>query len=369
MQFIDLKIQYKQLQEKIDQNIKKVFQHGLFIMGPEIKILEKKLAEYVGVKHCITVSSGTDALLISLMALNIGKGDEVITTPFSFIATAESIILTGAKPIFADINPHTYNIEPGLIEKIITNKTKAIMPVSLYGQCVDFDSINKIAEKHNIPVIEDAAQSFGATYKNRKSCGITLIGCTSFFPSKPLGCYGDGGACFTNDDTIAKTIKEIREHGQKKRYYHTRIGINGRIDTLQAAVLLAKLNTFEEEVKARAKIGKRYTELLKNSKIDAIPPYIKPYNTSVYAQYTIQIDDRDKLAVKLKEKNIPSAIHYPIPLNLQPAIAHIAQSNKSFSTAEAAAKRVISLPMHPFLSKEEQNMIVKTIIDFISRKY
>ncbi len=361
MQFIDLKTQYKQLQEKIDKNIKKVLNHSLFIMGPEVKILEEKLAKYIGVKHCITVSSGTDALLASLMALNIKKGDQVITTPFSFIATAESIILTGAEPVFADINPRTYNIEPSLIEKGITSKTKAIMPVSLYGQCADMDAINKIAAKYDIPVIEDAAQSFGAEYKNKKSCGLTFIGCTSFFPSKPLGCYGDGGACFTNDDKIAKKINEIKNHGQNRRYNHIQIGINGRLDTLQAAILLAKLETFPMEAKARKQIGERYTRLLKNIKSSALP-YIQLYNKSVYAQYTIQVDNRDAFAEKLKQKNIPTAIHYPVPLNMQPAIA---QTDKKYPIAESAAKRVISLPMHPFLSKEEQDIIVKEIIEVL----
>ncbi|MBW1649568.1 MAG: DegT/DnrJ/EryC1/StrS family aminotransferase [Deltaproteobacteria bacterium] len=362
MQFIDLKTQYKQLQEKIDKNIKKVLDHSQFIMGAEVKILEEKLAEYIEVKHCITVSSGTDALLAALMALNIKKGDQVITTPFSFIATAESIILTGAEPVFTDINPLTYNIEPNLIEKAITSETKALMPVSLYGQCADMDAINNIAAKYNIPIIEDAAQSFGAEYKNKKSCGLTLIGCTSFFPSKPLGCYGDGGACFTNDDTIAKKLKEIRDHGQNGRYNHIRIGINGRLDTLQAAILLAKLETFDTEVKAREQIGARYTRLLNNIKA-ITAPHIQPHNKSVYAQYTIQIDNRDSFAEKLKQKNIPTAVHYPIPLNMQPAID---QTNKKFPIAETVAKRVISLPMHPFLSKKEQDIIVNAIIEAIS---
>jgi UDP-2-acetamido-2-deoxy-ribo-hexuluronate aminotransferase len=360
MQFIDLKTQYKQLREKIDKNIKQVLNHSQFIMGPEVKILEEKLAEYIGVKHCITVSSGTDALLASLMALGIKTGDQVITTPFSFIATAESIILTGAKPVFADINPLTYNIEPSLIEKAITSETKAIMPVSLYGQCANMEAINKIAAQYNIPVIEDAAQSFGAEYKNKKSCGLSLIGCTSFFPSKPFGCYGDGGACFTNNEEIAKRIKEIKDHGQNRRYNHIRIGINGRLDTLQAAILLAKLETFPTEAKAREQIGERYTRLLKNSK--AVCPHILPDNKSVYAQYTIQIENREDFAEKLKQKNIPTAIHYPVTLNKQPAIA---QTDKKYPIAEAAAKRVISLPMHPFLSKEEQDIVVKEVIKSI----
>ncbi len=358
MRFIDLKAQYRQNRTKINENISKVLEHGLFIMGPEVGTLEKKLAEYVGVKHCVSVSSGTDALIIALMALGIEKDDEVITTPFSFIATAESIALLGAKPVFVDIDKSTYNIDPNLIELAITSKTKAIMPVSLYGQCADFDAINYVAKKHNIFVVEDAAQSFGATYKRQKSCGLSLIGCTSFFPSKPLGCYGDGGACFTNDDNIAEAMREIRIHGQDKRYHHKRIGINGRMDTLQAAILLAKLDKFSKEVEARAKIGERYTNLLEDSKI--VTPHIASYNTSVYAQYTIQVDDRDKLADILKQKNIPTAVHYPIPLNLQPAIA---KKDIRLPVAESAANHVISLPMHPLLSIKEQDMITQAVKD------
>ena len=286
MQFIDLKAQYNLIKENVDKRIQKVLDHQKFIMGPEIQELEETLAEYVGVKHCIGVANGTDALQISMMALGIGPGDEVITTPFSFIATAETIVLLGAKPVFVDIDPKTYNINPVLIEQAITPKTKAIMPVSLYGQCADFDRINQIAAKHNIPVIEDGAQSFGATYKGKKSCSLSTIGCTSFFPSKPLGAYGDAGACFTDNDELAKTIREIRVHGQDRRYHHPRIGVNGRLDTLQAAILLAKFEIFPKEVEARSQIGQKYSELLKNT--DVITPYIEPHNTSVYAQYTVQ---------------------------------------------------------------------------------
>ncbi|MCK5310963.1 MAG: DegT/DnrJ/EryC1/StrS family aminotransferase [Desulfobacteraceae bacterium] len=355
MQFIDLKAQYIRIKENIDKRIQKVLDHQRFIMGPEVQELEEKLGSYVGVKHCIGVANGTDALQISMMALGIKPGDEVITTPFSFIATAETIVLLGAKPVFVDIDSKTYNINPNLIEQAITDKTKAIMPVSLYGQCAEFDKINEIAEKHNIPVIEDGAQSFGATYKGKKSCSLSTIGCTSFFPSKPLGAYGDAGACFTDDDELAKIMREIRVHGQDRRYHHPRIGVNGRLDTLQAAILLAKFDIFPEEVEARSKIGQRYSELLHNTNV--ITPYIETYNTSVYAQYTIQVDNRDELQKKLKENDIPTAVHYPIPLNKQPALKQSIHN----PIAEKIAEKVMSLPMHPLLSEKDMNSIVEVI--------
>jgi UDP-2-acetamido-2-deoxy-ribo-hexuluronate aminotransferase len=354
--FINLKTQQDQHRPQLEKNIHQVLHHGKYIMGPEIGELEQKLADYVGAKHCITVSSGTDALLIAMMALGIGPDDEVITTPFSFIATAETIVLLGAKPVFVDIDPRTYNLDPKQIEAAITPKTKAIMPVSLYGQCADFDAINK----YNIPVIEDAAQSFGATYKGKKSCSLSTIGCTSFFPSKPLGGYGDSGACFTNNDELAKFMREIRVHGQDKRYHHARIGINGRMDTLQAAILLAKLDIFPQEVEARNRIGQAYTEALKDI---VTTPYIEPHNTSVYAQYTIQVDNRDELQNKLKEQGIPTAVHYPIPLNKQPAFSHL--ETRDCSVAEKLAKSVISLPMHPYFTEIEQTNICKTIVGAI----
>jgi len=350
--FINLKKQYINIQAQIEKQMDDVLNNTAFIMGDKVGLLEQKLADYVGVKHCISVSSGTDALLIAMMALGIKQGDEVITTPFSFIATAETIVLLGAKPVFVDIDPRTYNIDPKQIEAAITPKTKAIMPVSLYGQCADFDAINK----YNIPVIEDAAQSFGATYKGQKSCSLSTIGCTSFFPSKPLGGYGDGGACFTNDDNLAKIMREIRVHGQDKRYHHARIGINGRMDTLQAAILLAKLDIFPQEVEARKRIGQTYTEALKDI---VTTPYIEPDNTSVYAQYTIQVDNREELQQKLKEQGIPTAVHYPIPLNKQPAFAHLETSN--CSVAEKVSERVISLPMHPYINDSIQTKICKNI--------
>lgn len=355
MEFIDLKEQQARIKEALDARIAGVLSHGRYIMGPEVAELEERLADCVGVRHAIGVSSGTDALLISLMALGVGAGDEVITTPFSFIATAETIALLGAKPVFVDIDPRTYNIDPALIESAITIRTKAIMPVSLYGQCADFDAINTIANRHGIPVIEDGCQSFGATYKGRRSCGLSTLGCTSFFPSKPLGSYGDGGMCFTDDDELARAMREIRVHGQDRRYHHPRIGVNGRLDTLQAAVLLAKLEVFDDEVEARARIGARYTELLKDY---VGVPFIEAHNTSVYAQYTIRVKDRDWVRASLQEAGIPSAVHYPVSLNRQPALA----CNVRFEHAEQAASEVLSLPMHPYLNKVQQARVADAVL-------
>jgi UDP-2-acetamido-2-deoxy-ribo-hexuluronate aminotransferase len=360
--FIDLKAQQDSIRPQLERNIHCVLQHGQYIMGPEVAELEHRLAEFVGVKHCIGVASGTDALLIALMALGIKAGDDVITTPFSFIATAETIILLGAKPIFVDIDPRTYTLDANVLEAAITPRTKAIMPVSLYGQCADFDDVNAIADKYQLPVIEDAAQSFGATYQGRHSCALSTIGCTSFFPSKPLGCYGDGGACFTNDDELAQAMREIRVHGQSQRYYHTRIGINGRLDTLQAAILLAKLEVFPHEIKQRQAVGARYSELLKDSGV--VTPYIAPGNTSVYAQYTIQVDDRDAVQTKLKQAGIPTAVHYPLLLPEQPALGE----KVYLPHAQALARRVVSLPMCPYLSAQDSELIVEELLKVNSRK-
>lgn len=369
--FIDLKSQYQALESDIKARINKVLEHGQYIMGPEVAELENKLADYVGVKHCIGASSGTDTLMIAMMALGIGAGDEVITTPFTFIATGEMIALLGAKPVFVDIDPRTYNINPAKIEAAITPKTKAIMPVSLYGQCADFDVINVIADKYGLPVIEDAAQSFGATYKGKKSCNLSTIGSTSFFPSKPLGAYGDGGALFTNDDALAKAMREIRAHGQEKRYYHSRIGINGRLDTIQAAILLAKLERFDWEVEQRSKLGTRYTELIqefngKRPQETIVTPYIEPHNTSVYAQYTIRVKNREQVQQKLKEAGIPTAVHYPVPLHLQPAFAILKQGEGSYPISENVAKEVMSLPMGPDLDIDTQNEIVGCLIQSVT---
>lgn len=358
--FIDLKAQQDRIKEDLNRRIQQVLDHGQYIMGPEVKELEDKLAAFVGVGHCIGVASGTDALMIALMAIGIQPGDEVITTPFTFIATAEVIALLHGKPVFVDIDPRTYNMDPVKIEAAITVKTRAILPVSLYGQCADMDAINAIAAKHNLPVIEDAAQSFGATYKGLKSCGLSTIGCTSFFPSKPLGCYGDGGACFTADDELATKMRQIRAHGQDRRYHHPVIGVNGRLDTMQAAVLLAKYEVFETEVKLRREIGTHYTELLKDIP-GIMTPYIEPFNTSVYAQYTIQVNNREQVQNTLQESGIPTAVHYPIPLNLQPAFAELNQGDGSFPVAEQIAKRVMSLPMGPDLGKNDMEFVSKLL--------
>ncbi|HXK55982.1 MAG TPA: DegT/DnrJ/EryC1/StrS family aminotransferase, partial [Gammaproteobacteria bacterium] len=321
-------------------------------------VTQAQLAEFVRVKHCIGVSSGTDALLAAMMALEIGLGDEVITTPFTFIATGEMIALLGAKPVFVDVDTETYNIDPTEIEKSITSRTKAIIPVSLFGQCADFDAINAIADRHALPVIEDGAQSLGATYNGRQSCGLSTIGCTSFFPSKPLGCYGDAGACFTDDDQLASRMREIRNHGQNRRYNHPRIGLNARIDTLQAAILLAKLELFPEEIEARRNIGANYSQMIDERKLPFVTPRIMQGNTSVYAQYTLLSDDREKVLEKLKAANIPTAVHYPIPLNRQPAL----QTDEfSLKVAERLSEKVFSLPMHPYLTIEDQDRIVSAL--------
>jgi len=354
MQFIDLKTQSNRIEARLLERFKTVLSHGAYIMGPEITELEQALAQFVGVEFALGVASGTDALLIALMALGIGAGDEVITTPFSFFATAEAIALLGAKPVFVDIDPNTYNIDASSIESAITSQTKAIMPVSLYGQCADFNEINALAVAYGLPVIEDAAQSFGATYQGKRSGGLTTIGCTSFFPSKPLGCYGDGGACFTNDAALATRMNEIRTHGQSKRYYHTRLGINGRMDTLQAAVLLEKLAIFSEEVELRQAAAARYDALL--------PPIVKKPtilsgNMSVYAQYTIAVEDRDSVQQQLQAKGIPTAIHYPLGLHEQPILKELYPDALSFPKTERAARQVLSLPMHPYLTLSEQQAI------------
>lgn len=366
MPFIDLKAQYAALKPRIQDRINRVLDHGQYIMGPEVEELEQKLATFVGVKHCIAASSGTDSLMIAMMALGIGIGDEVITTPFTFIATAEMIALLGAKPVFVDIDPRTYNINPKNVEAAITPKTKAIIPVSLYGQCADFDVINAIANKHGLTVIEDAAQSFGATYKGNKSCALSTIGSTSFFPSKPLGAFGDGGALFTNDDRLARAMREIRVHGQEKRYQHSRIGINGRLDTIQAAILLAKLEEFDWDVDQRIKLGARYSELIekRNAVITQnaiITPYIEPYSTSVYAQYTVLVKNRERVQQKLTDMGIPSAVHYPIPLHLQSAFASLGLGVGSFPISEDLSKQVMSLPMGPYLDESAQLIIIDSL--------
>lgn len=362
MQFIDLKTQSKRIEEKLFERFKTVLNHGAYIMGPEISEIESVLAKFINVKHAITVASGTDALLIALMALGIKAGDEVITTPFSFFATAEVIALLGAKPVFVDIDPYTFNIDVDLIQASITKKTKAIIPVSLYGQCADMDEINAIAAHYNIPVIEDAAQSFGATYKGKYSGGLTTIGCTSFFPSKPLGCYGDGGACFTNDSHLAARMNEIRVHGQSARYCHTSLGINGRFDTLQAAFLLEKMAIFPEEIELRQQVAERYNQLLPK---EIKKQVIKSFNKSVYAQYTIEVDNRDILQKELQKRGIPTAVHYPIGLHEQPIFKTLYPEKQSYPHSEYAAQRVMSIPMHPYLTLEQQQTIANALEELI----
>jgi UDP-2-acetamido-2-deoxy-ribo-hexuluronate aminotransferase len=370
MDFIDLKSQYRRIKPSVDERIARVLEHGQYILGPEVLELERVLAEFVGTKHCVAASSGTDTLLIALMALDIGPGDEVITAPFTFIATGEMIALAGAKPVFVDIDPRTYNLDPARLEAAITPRTKAVMPVSLYGQCADFDAINAIACRHGLPVIEDGAQSFGATHEGRRSCGLSFVGSTSFFPSKPLGGYGDGGALFTDDDALAKKMREIRAHGQDRRYHHPRLGLNGRLDTLQAAVLLAKMEIFDDEVAARIRLGARYTELIveafgqNSARVRA--PFIDPRNTSVYAQYTVEVEGREFVATRMKAFGVPTAVHYPLPLHLQPVFAHLGQGEGSFPVSEAAARRVISLPMHPYLSDADQVKVVSALKESVA---
>jgi UDP-2-acetamido-2-deoxy-ribo-hexuluronate aminotransferase len=354
--FTDLQSQYRALKAQIDARIQRVLDHGQYIMGPEVRELEQRLASFVGAKHCVSVASGTEALLIALMALDVKAGDEVITTTFSFAATAEVIALLGAKPVFVDIEPDTCNIDVGLMERRITDRTRAVIPVSLYGQCADMDEINALAARRGISVIEDAAQSFGALYKGRRSCGMSTFGATSFFPSKPLGCYGDGGALFTDDDRLAKAAAEIRVHGQSARYAHTRVGVGGRLDTIQAAVLLAKLERFEWELERRAAIAARYDRFL-NVLPQVARVAVREDRNSVYAQYTVLIDDRDRVQASLQTSGIPTAVHYPKPLHQQPAFARLCAAD-ACPHAERAAARVLSLPMSADLEEGDQRRIV-----------
>jgi UDP-2-acetamido-2-deoxy-ribo-hexuluronate aminotransferase len=360
MQFIDLKTRHKLIGDKINARIQKVMDHGQFILGPEIRELEHKLAEYTGSKHCVTVSSGTDSLLIALMALGVGAGNEVITVPYTWISTAEVIALLGAKPVFVDIRPDTWNMDESQLESAITDKTKAIMPVSIYGQCPDMDAINAIAEKYNLPVIEDAAQSFGATYKGKKSCNLSTIGSTSFFPSKPLGCYGDGGALFTNDDELAEKFRWIRVHGQERKHHHPILGLNGRMDTLQAAILLEILEVFPDEVIKRQMLGQTYSTSLAQGK-GVFTPIMGEHNTSVYAQFTILSEQIEEIQQSLKEKEIPSVSYYSVPIHLQPVFNNLGHQSGDFPVAEKVAKQCLSLPMSPYLTQDDQAKVIYTI--------
>lgn len=360
MEFTDLKAQYRAIKADVDARIQRVLDHGQFIMGPEVRELEEKLEAYTGAQHCVSVASGTEALLIAMMALGIKPGDEVITAPFTFIATAEMIVLLGAKPIFVDVEADTANLDVSKLEAAITPRTRAIMPVSLYGQPADMDEINAIAAKRGIPVIEDAAQSFGATYKGKRSCNLSTIGCTSFFPSKPLGCYGDGGAIFTGDEALAKAMREIRVHGQSGRYHHTRIGVGGRMDSIQCAVLLAKLPRLDWEIERRISLGGRYDELLSPLGPRVRPIQTKADRTSVYGQYTIRAAERAFIQEQLKSRGIPTAVHYPVSLHQQPAYAAPCKG-QSFPTSEKLAREVLSLPMSADLKESDQELIATAI--------
>ena len=357
MEFIDLKAQYQLLRDDIGDAIQRVLDHGQYIMGPEVAQLEHKLAAFTGARHCVTVSSGTEALLISLMALGVEPGDEVITTPFSFIATAEAIVLLGARPVFVDVERASGNLDPALLAARIGPRTRAILPVSLYGQPADMDAINAVALRHGLPVIEDAAQSFGAGYRGRRSGNLSAIGCTSFFPSKPLGCYGDGGAIFTSDDELAQAMREIRVHGQSQRYRHTRIGVGGRMDTLQCAIVLAKLGAFEQELARRRQVAAVYDRLFAG-RIETLAP--APDRDSAYAQYTVLPERRAAVQSALQLAGIPSAVHYPLPIHQQPAYAHF--DHAACPVAELLARHVLSLPMGPYLASADAERVAAVVL-------
>lgn len=356
--FIDLQTSYQLAKARVDAAIQRVLDHGQFIMGPEIGELERVLAEYVGVRHCVTVASGTDSLEIALRAAGIGAGDDVITVPFTWISTAEVIAQVGARPRFVDIEPDFYNIDPGLLEGALTPATKAVIPVGLFGQPANMEAVNAFAEKHGLLVIEDAAQSFGSTRHGVRSCALAPVASTSFFPAKPLGCYGDGGALFTNDDAMADQFRAIRNHGGLVRNHHTLVGMNGRFDTIQAAIMLAKWEWFGGEVDARRLIGARYSSLLRDV---CGAPEVMPGNTHVYAQYTIRVPDRDSLGAALRAEGIPTAVYYPVCLHEQPVFASCGYRSGDFPVAEKASKEVISLPMHPHLDEATQDRIVEVV--------
>ena len=366
MQFIDLKAQQARIKDQIDANIQTVLAHGKYIMGPEVKELESTLAKFVGVDYAIGVASGTDALLMPLMAYEIGPGDAVFCPPFTFIATAEVIKLLGATPVFVDIDADTYNIDSAKLEEAIIKvkeegklKAKGVIPVDLFGQPADYDEINAIAAKHNMFVLEDAAQGFGGEYKGRKAGSLAHVAGTSFFPAKPLGTYGDGGMCFTNDKDLYDKLDSIRVHGKgTHKYDNARIGINGRLDTLMAAILLPKVSIFSEEIELRQAVANRYSENLK----DVVKtPYVKDHNISAWAQYSILHPDREKVMNGLKEEGIPTAVYYPKPLHLQEAFAELGHKKWDFPVSDKISEEVFSLPMHPYLSNEDQDKIIEAI--------
>lgn len=362
MPFIDLAAQQGRIKHNIDKAIARVLAHGQYILGPEVAELEDKLAAYTGAMHCISCANGTDALQIALMAIGVGPGDEVIIPGFSYFATAEAAVLLGATAVFVDIDLSTFNIDHTLLEAAISNKTKAIIPVSLYGQCANFNEINEIAARHGIMVIEDAAQSFGSSYNGRKSCSHTTIACTSFFPTKPLGCYGDGGAIFTSDPDLAIILRQIARHGQDRRYHHIRIGVNSRLDTLQAAVLLQKLEILDDEIAVRQRLAQYYDTHLTQSVIAV--PYVGPAQSSAWAQYTVRVANRDLVQKLLQEQGVPTVVHYPLPLNQQPATA-----NKwaKLPQGDRACDEVLSLPIHPYMSSSDQNRVIEGLCDAVQK--
>ncbi|MCF8714898.1 DegT/DnrJ/EryC1/StrS family aminotransferase [Joostella atrarenae] len=361
--FANLGLAYKEHKKEIDAAIAEVIDNSSFIMGEVVTNFETNLSKYTGASHSISCSSGTDALLLAMMAIDIQPGDEIITTPFTFIATAETIAFLKAKPVFVDIDEESYNIDPSKIEAAITSRTKAIMPVSLYGQVADMDAINEIASKHNLVVIEDAAQSFGATYNGKKSCNVSKLGCTSFFPAKPLGCFGDGGAVFTNNDHLAEKIKSLRLHGQTERYYHKYIGMGGRLDTLQAAVLDVKLSHYSKDVERRQYVANLYTQLLKAS--DVIVPIVQDNKTSVWAQYSIRVKNREEVQEELKQNGIPTAVHYPRPLHLQECFEYLNYKEGDFPISEIVSKEIMSIPMNPYLTEEEIKYITTNLLNLL----
>lgn len=362
MKFCDLNRQYIEYKQEIDAAIANVINTSAFINGPDISALETELADFSGASHAIACSSGSDAISLALLAMGVKPGDEIICPAFTFIATGSMISVLGAIPIFVDVDPITFNLDPEKLEEKITSRTKGIIAVSLYGQCADFDKINVLAEKHGLWVLEDGAQSFGGEYKGKRSCALTKIAITSFFPAKPLGCYGDGGAIFTTDDKIAKMIRMIRNHGQEKRYYHKMIGVNGRMDTIQAAILRVKLKYFPNEIKERNRVAEAYTKALKNM-VDT--PVVLSGNLSVWAQYTIRVQDRDKLREILAKDDIPTAVHYPMPLPKQEAFKFLNQGT-DFPVSNRLSDTVVSLPMHSFLSNEEINFVAQKIKDALN---
>lgn len=357
MQFNDLARQQARIHSDLQRRLAAVLAHGQYILGPEVAELEAALAAFTGAPHCISVANGTDALQIALMALGVQPGDEIVTPAFSYIATAEVSALLGARPVYVDIDPVTFTVDPAKIAAAITPRTRAIIPVSLYGQCADMATINAIAAAHGLTVIEDAAQSFGAEQGGRRSGNLSTVACTSFFPSKPLGCYGDGGAIFTQDEELAQVIRQIARHGQSRRYHHVRVGVNSRLDTLQAAILLAKLEIFESELNARERAAERYSRALAGSPV--MPPAVASGNRSAWAQYTVRVKQRDLVRAAMSEAGIPTTVHYPLPLNRQPAVA---DDSSQLPEGDRAAEEVVSLPFHPYIEPSEQDRVIESLL-------